>query len=511
MTKNEAAGIPRQTQAKRAPSGINKCIHRRNMKKKTLLYLTICLLITAVSIFQGTGAITANAEDTVSGHYMTINVNSGQVSSTLEDFPMLVSINNNSDLKTVANGGHVVNDDGSDIYFTDFSGSTVYAYEIESYDSSSGTLIAWIKIPSLSDDTGIRMYYGGNNVSGDASLVWSNGYQGVWHMTEANAEDSTANGNNGTANGDTEDAITNTGGKIGIAQDFLPGSTYIDCGNDSSLDFFINGTYTWEVWVNADEFHSGGSGIIGKEPGIGYIGYDVYLGGVGSSPPGRIRFQTSTGSSSDGMIDSTEGAAINGWTHIAIVYDNGSVYTYINGVLNVTGSVVTADDTSSSLYLGWKRNSPVNITLNAHLKGSIDEVEYSNVARSENWIITSYNNQNDPKSFYTVSEERDASLQSYKLEVTIKGNGKVSIYPDKPDYVSGTPVEITAIPDNGWSFAGWIGATSHSNKVSILMDSNKTIGASFTEWLKVAKILCVSAAALVIVFIIWNKKRQSKR
>jgi len=38
------------------------------------------------------------------------------------------------------------------------------------------------------------------------------------------------------------------------------------------------------------------------------------------------------------------------------------------------------------------------------LDGIIDEVRISQVARSEDWIKTSYNNQSDPALFYTVTD-----------------------------------------------------------------------------------------------------------
>jgi hypothetical protein len=68
------------------------------------------------------------------------------------------------------------------------------------------------------------------------------------------------------------------------------------------------------------------------------------------------------------------------------LYKDGTLVTEVDGPgsLNLTGEVVT---------IGASSNNEQN------WNGTIDEVRLSNVARSEGWIHTSYNNQGDPVSF----------------------------------------------------------------------------------------------------------------
>ena len=75
----------------------------------------------------------------------------------LTDFPLLVSITD-SDLQSS------VRSDGFDIFFTASDGTTVIPYERESYDSASGTLVAWV-LTDLSDtvDNNFFMFYGNPN------------------------------------------------------------------------------------------------------------------------------------------------------------------------------------------------------------------------------------------------------------------------------------------------------------------------------------------------------------
>jgi hypothetical protein len=70
--------------------------------------------------------------------------------------------------------------------------------------------------------------------------------------------------------------------------------------------------------------------------------------------------------------------------------------------------------------------------------------------------------------------------QTFNLSVNSVGNGDVTLNPSGGTYNAGTIVELTAVPDAGWSFSGWSGHLSGSNNPeSIIMDSDKTITAIF--------------------------------
>ena len=68
------------------------------------------------------------------------------------------------------------------------------------------------------------------------------------------------------------------------------------------------------------------------------------------------------------------------------------------------------------------------------------------------------------------------------LSVSLKGNGSGKVMVDPPGgiYDSLTTVTLTAIPDEGNSFAGWGGdVESMENPVNLVMDKDKTITATF--------------------------------
>ncbi len=73
-------------------------------------------------------------------------------------------------------------------------------------------------------------------------------------------------------------------------------------------------------------------------------------------------------------------------------------------------------------------------------------------------------------------------LTQYTLNTFTTGNGTVSAIPNQLSYDSATNVQLTAVPDAGWSFSAWSGdATGSINPLSVTMDGNKNITATFIQ------------------------------
>ena len=67
------------------------------------------------------------------------------------------------------------------------------------------------------------------------------------------------------------------------------------------------------------------------------------------------------------------------------------------------------------------------------------------------------------------------------LSIDVTGDGTVTKNPDKLEYTHGEEVQLTALPDEGWSFANWTGDLSGSdNPKIIVMDQNRSVTANFT-------------------------------
>ena len=90
-----------------------------------------------------------------------------------------------------------------------------------------------------------------------------------------------------------------------------------------------------------------------------------------------------------------------GWHHVTLTYDKDdgvdNQRLYIDGVLMNQRTLSEEIQMNSN---NLKISSDV-IPFN----GTIDEVRISNIARSDGWIATCYNNQNDTSTFYSVGSE----------------------------------------------------------------------------------------------------------
>ncbi|MFE3846315.1 DUF2341 domain-containing protein, partial [Thermoplasmatota archaeon] len=331
--------------------------------------------------------------DTEWAYRKSITVDNTKINSDLTDFPVLVSF---TDAGLIGK----TQSDGDDLVFTD-AGGVVLSHEIELFNSGTGELVCWVKVPLLysSVDTVLYMYYGNSAVGNqeDAVGVWDAGYTMVQHLSETSGThyDSTSFDNDATGfNGLDQDAA----GKIDGCDDFDALDDYIDCGTSSSLNPGT-GDYTIEAWVKRD--NTGVNHVITSKrasyPGVGYLFW--------IQPDHSLRFYCEDASGNSASII---GGSIGdtSWHHVAVTLDrggNGVIYT--DGSAAVTTSIAGLTDSidpSRLLTVGIQYQiSGTSLPFN----GSIDEVRVSNVARSNDWIDTGYNNYNNPGTFFSVGAE----------------------------------------------------------------------------------------------------------
>ncbi len=325
----------------------------------------------------------------------TITIDHSKVSgsSNLTDFPMYVEISSNS-LKTVANGGSIQNSNGYDIAFGDEHNTQSLDYQVESYDATNGVLKAWVKIPVLysASNTIIKMHYGktGISASPSTSSVWDLNYKAVYHLNNS-INDATSNSNNGTNNGSA-----NVTGKLGDGRYFDGVNDYITASNSSSLNITGN-KITLSAWVNAPVPNGDDSPFLHKASSVNQEQYMLGIDGSASTNNINTRVTTASGHY---RHDSGQLPA-NTWTYVTFVYD-GSLSSnqkkvYVNGVQvathTATGNLIS---TTAPLQIAKRADS-------RYFEGNLDELRISDNARSVDWILTEYNNQNNPSTFYSIS------------------------------------------------------------------------------------------------------------
>ena len=153
----------------------------------------------ALAVFALSAASTAGAATFT--HRTVVTIDHTRVPDAdllpLTNFPILVSVTNNA-LKTTANGGFVTSSRGYDIIFQGEDAPTCGGpstcrldHEIESYDGTTGTIVAWVRVPGTIFDasdganTPIYMYYGDASITcsqENKAGVWDASYREVLHL-----------------------------------------------------------------------------------------------------------------------------------------------------------------------------------------------------------------------------------------------------------------------------------------------------------------------------------------
>lgn len=314
-------------------------------------------------------------------------------SGNLTNFPIVISTTH-SDLKYTSSGGKVEKSDGTDILFTSSDASTKLDHEVEKYVSTSGELIAWVKIPTLSpvNDTVIYMYFGNASSTDQQSVtgVWDSNYRAVYHVpngTTLSATDSTSYTNNGTIN-----SATASGGRVGGSASFNGTTGYINRNNAATTT--VN-NWTMEGWIKPAALNVSNIAIYNGNDSGGY-GFGVGNGNeaTGSKVTGLFGNVT--------WFDSgyTIGAA-NTWHHIVFQRKNGSTYFFVNGIKQFNTTSATPAAVQAKLSIGMQYDTGNNVT--RYFNGALDELRISDTARSDEWVQTQYNNQNSTSTFYSIS------------------------------------------------------------------------------------------------------------
>ncbi len=324
-----------------------------------------------------------------------ITVDNNQVDGNLTNFPVYVDLSSlGSNFFT-----NVTDANGGDIRVTTGDGVTELARQVVAIDTGGETGELHFKADSLSSsvDTSFYIYYGSLETEPAAAAangsdsVWSNGYEGIWHLDEdqANAgnldlyKDSSGNNNHG----DDEITATDQEGRVGAGQEFDRSDDKVAIDDAASLD--ITGELTVTTWM--------------KSPALGQLWVMMMKGNAGIHFNYAMYQSTTTGEYIFGFVDgilkeehtSGAGLQVDTWYQLTATYNDAtnSIVMYVNG--NVVGDdnqgqTASLSTNNTGLFLGTDEDAL--FVVNGHL----DEVRISNIARTGPWISTGYKNQNNP-------------------------------------------------------------------------------------------------------------------
>ena len=84
-------------------------------------------------------------------------------------------------------------------------------------------------------------------------------------------------------------------------------------------------------------------------------------------------------------------------------------------------------------------------------------------------------------SFSIAADGQATNLMNYTLTANKSGNGTGTISGNSSSYLSGSTAVLTATPENGSTFTGWSGACTGTRTCTIVMNSDKSVTATFSS------------------------------
>ncbi|HVX97880.1 MAG TPA: C25 family cysteine peptidase [Polyangia bacterium] len=346
-------------------------------------------------------------------YYKTITIDRMQVGTasaptTLSNYPMLISVTDTS-LKSVANGGRVRSANGYDIIFRgDMTTCGVlactFSHQIETYDPTTGSLVAWVNIPILntqtsSSNTSFSMLFGNQAISTSTELAstWDSSFKGVWHLGQdptgaaPQMTDGTSYGNNGTATG-----VTTATGRVGAGVAMDGSTSYIAVNSGTSLDTAASGSFTYSGWVKtADTF--GAIFSLRSSANSNQV-IDVMVGMDGKSTGSGQLMALLRDDSGGGLADVVASGTFNdgNWHMFTLTHSGTSMQLYLDKTSAGTATTSSGSFTMDTRNMGregrWVQDS-YTMASNEYLSGTLDEFRASSTVRSIDWITTDYNCQ----------------------------------------------------------------------------------------------------------------------
>jgi hypothetical protein len=316
---------------------------------------------------------------------MTASVGACSAGTTPSNFPLLVSRTDTS-FKTVVNGGTIYSLSGYDIIFRAADGVTQLDHEIESYDGVNGTIVAWVRVPTMTynADTTIYMYYSNpavTSATANPTGVWDANYRAVWHLKDATAAtvtDSTTTPNNGTP----QLSPPQTAGAIDGSLSFNGSTQYVLVNN--STDLQLAPPFTVSSWVKTTSTDSQSRLIVAKWlTGQTPPAKNYWFGKYWTGSANVLRFYGNATQYVDFAFGGTPNLADGNWHYVVGVAGASTLTLYIDGVAQTpVGFSGTSESTgTSALHIASSPDAAGQIW-----SGGLDEVRLSSTGRDGCWI-----------------------------------------------------------------------------------------------------------------------------
>ncbi len=261
---------------------------------------------------------------------------------------------------------------GRDISFADVTTPNVaLKFQLESYDPVKGKMRCWVILPVLwsrgsSNVTQLYLYYGGTILHDpdhpDVKNMWQADYHAFLNFNEGSP------------------------GVIKSAKAFNGTSDYMDLAMYAGDDFYFS------VWFKLNNL--GKEQMLITNDSLGFGGAQIKI-----NSDNRLMMLIPSPTHKKPFVGMTIIKA-NEWYHVGISVKNGLVAFYMNGKSEsgVAGSNYTIASPGKLRIGASKQND-------RYFDGTLDELSFRKTGQTKESIITSYENQRNPTSFFTIGAE----------------------------------------------------------------------------------------------------------
>lgn len=321
------------------------------------------------------------------------------IAGSLEDVPVLLRLH-------AGNYGYFADTkaDGSDLRFVDADNKTPLKFHIEKFDAVNQLAYIWVRVPHIagaSNSQKIYLYYGNPKAvaAGDAAGTYDKNQALDLHFGDAAPLDATANANNPSAS-TAEPApasLIAAGLKFG-------GSQSVSIPASSSLRLIPAAGATMSAWVRFDVAQNDAYILALQDQTAEWV-----VGVRGAKVFARL-----TSSAGKGEAVSNSDLSTSQWHHLAASYSNGKLIVYVDGAV-AASAAVQAPEIGGQMTIGSARANDHGFT------GEMDEVQFSNIGRSADWIAAGARSQGAeaPMVAYGGDAQREAQKVSY-FKVTLQ-------------------------------------------------------------------------------------------
>ena len=231
--------------------------------------------------------------------------------------------------------------------------------------------------------------------------AWSADYVGVWHMAEAEGDISDAAGNGLAASPNGSGAAYSVAGE-GVFGKGRFNTSVRNKGTGRSM-LVVNDSYLLDLgsdftlsgWVKMTDTIDGG--------GLARL---AVRSADGATPEWEIALADATTLQACGnggaTLSGTIPSAMDGWRHVAAVYDGPALTVYVDGAVALSGEIAAAKDSNNKLCFGTKGG-----LYNGHFTGLFDEFRLRDAVCSGDWVKAEFDQAS--ASFLSASPAADIS------------------------------------------------------------------------------------------------------